>query len=88
MSNNVIRIQSKPTEKTAIQWTGANEPFIRDFVGDDGLLRFPDGKCDVWNEEEQSWINVPAKHYIIRGLKGEFYPCSPEVFDRSYNIID
>lgn len=30
------------------------------------------------------WIPLAAGDWIIRGLKGEFYPCQPEVFAASY----
>jgi len=26
--------------------------------------------------------------YIIKGVAGEFYPCAPEIFDRTYEVID
>ena len=26
--------------------------------------------------------------YIIKGLEGEFYPCKPDIFHKSYNIIN
>ena len=26
--------------------------------------------------------------YIIKGLKGEFYPCKPDIFEKSYEVID
>lgn len=31
-----------------------------------------------------------ARHgdWIIRGVKGEFYPCKPEVFNATYDILD
>lgn len=25
--------------------------------------------------------------YIIKGINGEFYPCKPEIFDKTYEII-
>lgn len=25
--------------------------------------------------------------YIIKGIKGEFYPCKPEIFEESYELI-
>lgn len=25
--------------------------------------------------------------WIIRGLKGEFYPCKPDIFDASYELV-
>lgn len=26
--------------------------------------------------------------YIIKGLKGEFYPCKPDVFHEKYEVIE
>jgi len=26
--------------------------------------------------------------YIIKGIKGEFYPCKPDIFDLTYDKID
>jgi hypothetical protein len=25
--------------------------------------------------------------YIIRGIKGEFYPCKPDVFEQTYELV-
>lgn len=81
-----IRLKAKPKEVEAIKWDN-NEAFIRNFIRDDRLLRFPDGKLEVWNKEEKCWMNVPHAHYVIRGIKGELYPISYEVMTRSYEII-
>jgi len=83
---NPIKLRAKPKEIEAIQWTN-NEPFIRHFIQDDRLLRFPDSKLEIWNDEQQCWIAVPMFHYVMKGIKGELYPCSPEVLERSYEII-
>ena len=26
--------------------------------------------------------------YIIKGIKGEFYPCKPDIFDATYEALD
>jgi hypothetical protein len=26
--------------------------------------------------------------YIIKGLKGEFYPCKPDIFEQSYTAVE
>lgn len=26
--------------------------------------------------------------YIIKGVNGEFYPCKPDIFEKTYDIID
>ena len=34
--------------------------------------------------------DVPAyrRDWIIRGIKGEIYPCKPDIFERSYEAVD
>lgn len=26
--------------------------------------------------------------YIIKGIKGEFYPCKPDIFEMTYELVD
>lgn len=88
MKNQILKIQNKVTQKEAFQWTGDNEVFVRQFVQNDGLVHMLGNGLQIYNEEEKCWIDVPVNHYIIKGLKGEFYPCSPEVFNRSYKVSE
>lgn len=31
---------------------------------------------------------VSVDDYIIRGVKGEFYPCKPDIFEATYEPAD
>jgi hypothetical protein len=42
------------------------------------------------------WLNVPTLHgevradlgdWIIKGVKGDFYPCKPDVFKKTYDPV-
>jgi len=79
-----IVLRSKVREFLAIQWTN-NEPYMREFVGDDKSLRFPNGRFEVWNNEQSSWINVPMWHYVYKGTRGELGVLSPEQMEENYN---
>ena len=35
---------------------------------------------------EGSSYNVPEGYIIIRGIEGEYYPCEPTIFEKTYNI--
>jgi hypothetical protein len=26
--------------------------------------------------------------YIIKGVKGEFYPCRPDIFEKTYELVE
>lgn len=95
----MLRIRKKPVEVEAIRWTG----FEKDGgCGVDALYAFgvpkdylePDGSWSadyalkIYNESGGCWVRCPLGHYIIRGVNGEFYPCDPEIFEKTYEIID
>ena len=80
----VMKYKTKPCEIEAIKWTGENTDEISKFTNGNSLIT-----------EEQLYIptlvgimNATIGDYIIRGLKGEYYPCKPDVFHKKYELID
>ena len=78
----------KPVVIEAIQYDGANITEIESFVG----AKLP----TVWLSVEDTQLVIPTLEgdmkaskgdYIIKGIKGEFYPCKPDIFKQSYNMI-
>ena len=73
----------KPVKVQAIQWTGDNYEELADFVGH---IRF------TYSLDKDSVIikTLEGDHYprkgdwIIRGVNGEFYPCKPDIFEKTY----
>lgn len=82
-----FKARKKPQEIEMLQWTN-NEAQVRKFIDKDDHLRFNNEKLEIWNSENQHWCNVPMFHFIAKGLKGELYPISPEILDRSFEILD
>ena len=78
------RFRKKPVEIEAIKWTG-NVIKLRKFVGKDGYY-FKDGdKLYIKTLEGQ---HLASKNdWIIRGIKGEFYPCKPDIFQLTYDPV-
>ena len=33
-------------------------------------------------------MTVSDGDYIIKGVNGEFYPCKPDIFDKTYDVLD
>lgn len=85
METRVLKITSKPTTKEAMQWLGNNYDSIKKWVGNENTHRLG-VDIEVWNTEDKQWLTVPQFHFIIKGLKGEFYPCSDDVIHKSYTI--
>jgi hypothetical protein len=32
-------------------------------------------------------LNISSGDYVIRGVKGEFYPCKPDIFEATYEEV-
>lgn len=33
-------------------------------------------------------IHVSIGDYVIKGIKGEFYPCKPDIFEATYEVVN
>jgi hypothetical protein len=79
----IKQYRKKPVVIEAVQWTGDNRSEIFDFVG----------KFAVWGDVSGMIIKtLEGQHiasvgdYIIKGVNGEFYPCKPEIFEKTYDL--
>lgn len=76
-----LKFKKKPVVIDATQFTGDNAEEILAWVGD--LARLTYDKELVIHTLEGPMF-APTGWWIIKGVKGEFYPCDPEVFSMSY----
>lgn len=74
----------KPVEIEAIQWNGTNESEIKTFVGD--AAKFAATSLTI--ETLEGTMTAQIGDFIIRGVDGEFYPCKPDIFERTYDKVD
>lgn len=88
---NTMRARKKPVEIEFIQYDGFNSDSVKDFVGESLIIGS--------GFEYQNWENLGIKtlegimtvdtgDYIIKGVEGEFYPCKPGIFDKTYDILE
>lgn len=81
-----MRFRKKPIIIDAIQFTGKNSADIHEFCGN--AAREPVG-TDIMEIVTLEGVMVASpKDWIIRGVKGEFYPCKPDVFEKTYELVE
>ncbi len=84
----VMKVRKKPVEVEAVQWTGENLEEIVYFCGK-YLFFINTGLHDlVYIKTCEGAHRVSLNDYIIKGIKGEFYPCKPDIFEMTYERID
>lgn len=52
-----------------------------------GIWINPDGG-DFMIRTLEGDMKVTRGDYIIKGVKGEFYPCKPDIFEQTYESVD
>ena len=76
-----MKFRTKPFEIEAVQWTGENLTEILRFTNTQNI-DITSGVPVIKTLEGDMRANVGD--YIIRGLRGEYYPCKPDVFQKKY----
>ena len=84
----------KPVTVEALEWTGQNVHDMMDFIGSEENITSLELVFNVDKAGEALIINTlegdleaSVGDYVIRGVKGEFYPCKPDIFKLTYEAI-
>ena len=81
------KYRKKPDVVEAVQWDGQNREEIKTFVGESLDAAWSvGGYCFIDTLEGK--MNAARGDWIIRGVKGEFYPCKPDIFEATYEPAD
>ena len=95
-----MKYRKKPVVIEALQWNGENLRQIRTFI--DGKEPITDRAVavDAWDRYENMIARdgliirtLEGQHiatigdFIIKGVKGEFYPCKPDIFEATYEPV-
>lgn len=85
----IKKYRKKPVIVEAVQYKGHNSfPLVKKIMGDDFekvLFRPFSEKLIIPTLEGD--IEVSIGDYIIKGVKGEFYPCKPDIFKATYEEV-
>ena len=80
-----MEYRKKPVIVDAVRWDGKNLTEMSDCIGHEGF----------WHKYGQLFIRTlegtmtaEAGDWIIKGVKGEFYPCKPDIFAATYEAVE
>lgn len=80
--------RKKPVVIQALKFDGTNINELRDFIGKDFFIcDNPYGEtpfCFIQTLEGD--MKIDDGDFVIRGVNGEFYPCKPDIFEKTYEI--
>lgn len=80
------QFRKKPVVIEAIQWTGRNTEEVINFcekvIAQDRSIH---GSLIIETLEGNMIAN--SNDWIIKGVNGEFYPCKPDIFEKTYEPV-
>lgn len=82
-----MKYRKKPVVIEAIKYTGYNYEEVRNFTGKDKVIISIEPRY-VTIETIEGSMKANPDDFIIRGVKGEFYPCKPDIFEMTYEKIE
>ena len=82
-----MKYRKKPVVIDAMQYTGKNKQEMLEFA-----------KNNAWPETCSSAIiittidrnnaRIDIGDWLLKGVKGEFYPCKPDIFELTYEAVN
>ncbi len=89
-----IKYRKKPVVVEAIQWNGTNDLDIINFAAPAAYFFYDldsqdkqDYHADLVISTLEGDMTASVGDYIIRGIDGQFYPCKPDIFKKTYEKV-
>jgi len=64
------------------KWIGRNN------IASYNLGEFNEDSCYIYIKTPEGPMLAKEGDYIIKGIKGEFYPCKPDIFEATYEKVN
>ena len=80
-----MKYRKKPVVIEAVQWTGGNAVKMADFMDNHD---FHHSRGNLFIRTLEGLMTASKDDYIIKGVEGEFYPCKPDIFKKTYEVVE
>lgn len=79
----------KPVVIDATQWDGSAEQAaeIVQLIGGSGAQYMKETPHVIYIQTLEGLMRASPQDWIIRGTRGEYYPCKPDVFAKKYDEL-
>lgn len=83
------KYRKKPVVIEAVQWTGENVDEILKFCHDAYFdCEEPYGDIELHIKTLEGKHVASDGDFIIKGVRGEYYPCKPDIFAETYELAE
>lgn len=82
-----MKFRKKPIVIEARQWAGSSCDATSLHTWSDGKIKFDVNTRAMTIETLEGTHRASPGDWIIMGIKGEFYPCKPDIFQATYEKV-
>lgn len=83
-----MKYRKKPVVIEAVKWCLTNLDEILLFVPENlRIFKQNEGLEGLYIKTLEGLMHVSKGDYIIRGVNGEYYPCKPDIFEKTYEKV-
>lgn len=85
-----MKYRKKPVVIEAIKFDGSSESLksIDEMMGIINDLDFTGGSPKIFIRTLEGIMTAIQGDWIIKGVNGEFYPCKPDIFEKTYEVVE
>jgi len=88
-----MKYRKKPVVIEAIVWNGENIAEVKEFCGSNAHIHY--SYTGLENQPQVNLVLVTLEGemeakpgcYIVKGVKGEVYPCRKDIFEETYEEV-
>lgn len=81
------KYRKKPVVIEAAMFDGENPQAILEWCKDAAFVTLPPTGYYLCIRTLEGEMKVAPGDYVIQGVKGEFYPCKPDIFEATYEMV-
>jgi len=82
------KYRKKPVVIEAMQFTDKTKDQVHTWVACNTAADFENGKPVLRIQTLEGIMTASFSDFIIKGVNGEFYPCKPDIFEKTYELVE
>lgn len=79
-----MKFRKKPVVIDAVRWTGETTPELEALFGDEDIVVKTSNPPYLLVNTLEGAMLASVGDWIIKGVKGELYPCKHDIFEATY----
>lgn len=82
-----MKYRKKPVVIEALRFTNETKNQVHSWITCSTCPDFIDGEPVLKIQTLEGVMTAKLGDYIIKGINNEFYPCKPDIFEKTYEAI-